>query len=304
VATLAYSLPGVGSFSYFRSHGSFMQHGDVYDGTQPLPVVETLCELVDRWHPRGETMTDADGRIQLPGLGGRYLVEPIAPGPGGETADRIWWADVAEARPLAADGEVDADAAVADLRPERRPEPAPDVLADFGPWVTAEHALDLQIEPLDPAAEVPRPQGAVRQLDAVMPVRWERRSEEPSGMWRLDDGAVAIGGALVSGFCLDAVPAGMGRLHLILSVPDRGTPVDLSVHDRTRRFVRLGLAPGRYRLTMPVEAESRPALHLAVPIGLRHLYGFGGTEQHPYGILTQAWIIPAADGPPPPAAPR
>ena len=310
VVTLAFGKPGIASANYFRSHGSFMIDGDVYEGLQPLPVVQRLRELFESWKSEGEAVTDDRGQIQIRGFPGRYVVEPLEPGnsealsvwyvqvPGGESSEAgVGSGELVEMG--AEERHRGDDIAPLTASAVPAPSPAPASIARLGPQVTAEHYLDVKLEPVDAAArEKMQTEADATLLDQAMPLRWKTGRSIPLGMTWTDAG-LELGDSFVGGFCFDSVPAGARSLDLLLHLPDDGHPVLLNIFDHARRYVDLDLAPGDYRVTIPLTDDSRPVVQLTVPMGTREDDG-EGDDATPYGIVTAARFLDHDANPPKP----
>jgi hypothetical protein len=263
---VAFGIPGVASICYFRSRDSFLEDGSLYDPNGLLrPVSDRLFSLIERWHSSGEARVDAQGRLVLEGYAGTYALAPVD----GETI--AWRYDLLPQQ---------ATEATVPAGPAPGSVPAP--LGRMGPFVTPEHVLAVRVEAL-PAEEGPvSPELGQDAMEDIVPLRYASHGGEAKGMRHLGQ-TVEIGGERLSGFCVDAVPAPAAALVLDLLLPDHGCTLELGVLDRTRRFIQTDLAPGRYRLSIPLEAQSRPVLHLSVPYRLHERYA-----EKPYGILTRA----------------
>lgn len=275
VATVAFSMPGVESFCYFRSRNDFMQEGGFLNaGDDPAETANRLMALIDSFASSGRTVTDRDGRVTLTGHAGRYIVTPPESSP---MNGKRWI--------VAIDADKDSASAV---KLESVPKPAPASIANLGPVVTADHYLDVSLIPAaDKLSDLgPQFQDAMAR---VMPLRWDARKPGPKEFKR-HRSQIDFAGWRQVGFCFDQIPAEVTRVVVELEIPDRGVDLELNVFDRTRRYSDAALSPGRYRMTIPVGPESRPAVHLIIPYSERLRYK---TEQGrlPAGSLTGAWFI-------------
>jgi|GEM_PF-2245287 len=275
VATVAFSLPGVESFCYFRTRDNFMLDGGLFDAQhRPAPVADRLFGRIDEWTSRGKAVTEAGGRIGVTGFAGEYLISPDdESGPG-----EVQWVVTIDPS-----GE-------STLRVKARPVPAsaPAAIAHLGPAVTADHYLDVVIE--SRAESQPRPANADSEalLAEVQPLLWKNTEPGPKGM-RRHNGNIEIGGYRTGGFCLDRVPNDARRLVIELTVLDRGVDLGLNIFDQTRRYSDAAFAPGSYRISIPVDAGSRPALQLIPRVGDYPIYKVGEAK-YPTARLESAWF--------------
>ncbi len=278
--TLAFSLPNVKSFSYFRSHDNFMHHGGVFEGTEELPVAERIRQTLRDWRSQGEAVVSADGRVEIRGFPGQYLLEA----PEAQTYAGMRWAVEVQ------DGPHEQEPVAATF--ESIPTPAPASIVNMGPEVTADHYLDVQFELLgrdSPTAGLAEA-GAINLMDRIMPLSYHPRKAEVRGLAE-SNGTYELGGSYIAGFSIDELPEDAQQLRLVLDIPDRGTSLQLNLFDRTRRYSDAELKPGRYLVTVPLREGSRPALHLTTAEGKRKFYPKDDQgERPPYGILLDAWV--------------
>jgi len=266
---VAFGIPGIASFCYFRTSDSFLTDGSLFNLAGGLrPVSERLFGLIDRWHTVGEATVDDQGRLELRGFAGEYRLHVI------DSNDIVW------RHVLAAEKK---EAATVEAQPT--PGPVPDVLKDLGPFVTSEHVLDVDVQRFSIGETLPSISGSRDAMKDVVPLRYASHGGPASGMRHVGE-VVEIGGERLSGFCMDQVPDHASVLVLDFNVPDHGCSFELGVLDRTRRFIQPELSPGRYRVTVPLQAGSRPVVHLLVPYRLHERY-----EEKPYGTLTRARYI-------------
>lgn len=263
---VAFSIPGIASFCYFRTSDNFMADGSLFNLDGELrPVKDRLFGLIGRWHTSGEAEVDERGRIVLDGFAGEYVLLPT------ESNDILWRYAL---RPQQQDQ--------ATVTAQPAPGPVPDVLKNLGPFVTPAHVLDVDVEQLAPGESPPSVPGSQDAMPDIMPLWYKSHGGLAQGMQHRGE-IVEIGGRKLSGFCIDGVPARAAALVLDLQMPDHGCSLELGVLDRTRRFIQTELSPGHYRVTVPLQPGSRPVVHLLAPYRLHERY-----EEQPYGTLTRA----------------
>lgn len=266
---VAFGIPGIASFCYFRTSDSFLADGSLFNREGGLrPVSDRIFGLIDRWHTQGEATVDGRGTLELEGFAGEYMLHVIG-------SKEIVWRYVLTPEKQGA------------VTVEAQPAPGavPDVLRNLGPFVTSEHVLDVDVERFSAGKTIPPIAGSQDAMKDILPVRYESHGGTARGMRHVDK-VVEIGGERLSGFCIDQVPANASALVLDLDLPDHGCSFELGVLDRTRRFIQPALSPGRYRVTVPLRPGSRPVVHLLAPYRLHERY-----EEQPYGTLTQARYI-------------